>query len=203
MLTDEQRQQIESLYRRFGKGVGSYVLTRTGDRHLAESITGRVFLIVVRRFEQCTGNPVAWLWSIVRSELARQFRDRKRHEPIAGHSAAACGHEPADTLTDPADRVEQADQAVQIRWALDQLDEPAHTLVYMKFFLEMSNTDIAAALAMTPGHVGVSAHRALKRLKELMERGRANAGGSTGRQVPRPQSDQSVEVSSGRSLATA
>ena len=33
--------------------------------------------VVVRNIEQCNGSPVAWLWSIVRSELARHFRDRK------------------------------------------------------------------------------------------------------------------------------
>ena len=59
--------------------------------------------------------------------------------------------------------------AERTRWALDQLEEPAHSLVYMKFFLEMSNTDIAEALGMTLGNVGVSAHRALKKLRELME----------------------------------
>jgi len=165
LLTDEQRQQIESLYRRYGKGVGSYVLTRTGDRHLAESITARVFLIVVRRFEQCRGNAVAWLWSIVRSELARHFRDRKLHEPLD----ALASVEKSDGLADPVCRAERDEMAERTRRALNQLDEPAHSLVYMKFFLEMSNSDIAEALNMTPGNVGVSAHRALKKLRELME----------------------------------
>jgi RNA polymerase sigma-70 factor, ECF subfamily len=162
LLSDQDRQQIESLYRRYGKGVGSYILTRTGDRELAESITARVFLIVVRRFEQCTGNPVGWLWSIVRSELARHFRDRKVTEPL--------DVELPDDATEPSLHAEQAETSERMRWALSQLGEPAHTLVYMKFFLDLSNTDIAEAMGMTPGNVGVSAHRALKRLKDLLER---------------------------------
>jgi RNA polymerase sigma-70 factor (ECF subfamily) len=161
LLTDQDRQQIESLYRRYGKGVGSYVLTRTGDRELAESITARVFLIVVRRFEQCAGNPVAWLWSIVRSELARHFRDRKVTEPLDA--------ELPDDASEPSQYAERAEAGERMRWALGQLGEPAHTLVYMKFFLDMSNSDIAETLGMTPGNVGVTAHRALKRLKELLE----------------------------------
>ncbi|QOV88334.1 RNA polymerase sigma factor [Humisphaera borealis] len=212
MLNEAQRQQIESLYRRYGKGVGSYVLTRTGDRHLAESITARAFLIVVRRFEQCTGNLVAWLWSIVRSELARHFRDRKVHEPLAGLSSRGTTKgrngqdgpvDPSDVDADPARRAEQADMAERTRWALEQLDEPAHSLVYMKFFLEMSSTDIAEAMGMTPGNVGVSCHRALKKLKELMEPTVAVQVFATARPSVRETPGEPSGSAAGPSLATA
>jgi RNA polymerase sigma-70 factor (ECF subfamily) len=161
LLSSADRQQIEDLYRRYGKGVGSYVLSRTKDRELAESITARVFLTVVRRFDQCQGNLVAWLWSIVRSELARHFRDRKVHEPLLA--------EPPTEHGDPSRAAEQSELAQRMAEALSALGEPAHSLVYMKFFLDMSNLDIAEALKMTPSNVGVAAHRAIKRLRSLME----------------------------------
>ncbi|HEX8916474.1 MAG TPA: sigma-70 family RNA polymerase sigma factor [Humisphaera sp.] len=169
MLSPDDRLQIESLYRRFGKGVGSYVLARTRDRELAESITAQVFLLVVRRWEQCHGNVVAWLWSIVRTELARHFRDRKVHEPIDAVEPPA----DRDDAADPAAAAERAEMSERMRQALDALGEPAHSLVHMKFFLDMSNVDIAEALGMTPSNVGVVAHRAVKRLKELVEGPRA------------------------------
>src|SRR5690349_7950637 len=64
----DRRAQVESLFRQYGRGVGSYVLARVGDADLAETITSNVFLIVVRRIDQCRGSASAWLWSIVRSE---------------------------------------------------------------------------------------------------------------------------------------
>jgi DNA-directed RNA polymerase specialized sigma24 family protein len=73
LLDEDRRQKVEVLYRRYGKGVASFVLARVGDPHVAESITAGVFLLVVRRFEQCRGSPIAWLWSIVRTEVARYF----------------------------------------------------------------------------------------------------------------------------------
>ena len=48
----------------------------------------------------------------------------------------------------------------------------------MKFFLDMPNTEIAGALGMTAGNVGVVVHRSVKRLRELM--GDANGAGVVG-----------------------
>src|SRR5437764_4102078 len=79
---DDRRDGIERLFRKYGKGVGSYVYARLGDADLAESITSAVFLVVVRRFEQCRSSPAGWIWSIVRSELARHFRDRRPADPL-------------------------------------------------------------------------------------------------------------------------
>ena len=41
---------MERLFRQYGRGVGGYLLARTGDPELAEEITARVFLTVVRRY---------------------------------------------------------------------------------------------------------------------------------------------------------
>jgi RNA polymerase sigma-70 factor (ECF subfamily) len=167
LLTDDRRQQVEELFRRYGKGVGSYVLARVGDADLAETITSAVFLTVVRRIDQCRTSPVAWLWSIVRTELARYFRDRKEFQSLDGLPA-----EPPDTseqAQDPGRQAERREDGRRIRRALEQLTDEQQTLVYMKFFLDLPNVEIAESLGMTPGNVGVVAHRAVKRLRELME----------------------------------
>lgn len=160
LLTEPDRQEVESLFRRYGKGVGSYVLTRTRNRELAESITASVFLIVVRRFDQCQGNRVAWLWSIVRTELARHFRDQKPHGPL--------GADIQDPGAGPTSRIEETEMSGRVRAALEQLGEPSHSLIYLKFFLDMSNSDIAEVLEMTAANVGVTCHRAVNRMRELM-----------------------------------
>lgn len=173
MLTDDRRQQVEGLFRRYGKGVGSYLLARVGNADVAETITGAVFLTVVRRIEQCRTSPVAWLWSIVRTELARYFRDRKDFQSLDGLPA-----DPPDGSADAQDpglRAERREEGHRIRRALEQLTDEQQALVYMKFFLDLPNVEIAESLGMTAGNVGVVSHRAVKRLRELME-GPAAAG---------------------------
>lgn len=188
LLTDDRRRQIEDLFRRYGKGVGSYVLAQVGNADVAETITGSVFLIVVRRFEQCRTSPVAWLWSIVRSEIARYFRDRKDVVPL--------DVEPPDPLNDPRRHAESRESAQQVRRAMAELTEEQQKLIYMKFFLDLPNVEIAHSLGMTPGNVGVVAHRAVKRLREVMEpTGRSTAG------APKRASWDEASVEQARSVA--
>jgi RNA polymerase sigma-70 factor, ECF subfamily len=160
-LGADARDEVERLFRRYGKGVGSYVLTRVGDPELAEEITARVFLIVVRRYAQVRGSEAAWLWAVVRSELARHYRGLRPHRPPSD--------EIADQAASPDEALLRRESHERLSSALDRLPEPQQRLVYLKFFLGMRNLDIAAACGLTPSNVGVVLHRALKQLRAWLE----------------------------------
>ena len=53
--------------------------------------------------------------------------------------------------------------------ALQKLPDDLQQLISLKFFLNASNLDIAAALELTPSNVGVKVHRALKELRRRLE----------------------------------
>jgi RNA polymerase sigma-70 factor, ECF subfamily len=160
-LNEEHRRQVEELFRRYGRGVGSYVRARVGDAHVAETITSSVFLTVVRRIEQCRSSPEGWLWSIVRTEISRYYRDRRQTEVI---DLAA-----ADPAPSPVQSAELGEMQARMRQALELLTEQQHRIIYLKFFQDMSNVEIAAAMALSPSNVGVIVHRAVARLRALME----------------------------------
>lgn len=160
-MTLGRQQEIERLFREHGKGVGGYVFARIGDAELAEEITARVFLQVVRAFDQLRGPPLPWLWSIVRNELARHFRKpailRSLDEALL------------DTKLLPDDEAERKEHSLLLKAAIDRLDEVDRELIGMKFFLHMHNRDIALALGLTASNVGVRLFRALGQLRGLME----------------------------------
>lgn len=163
MRPDERRDKIEALFRAHAAGVGGYVYARVGDPELAETITSRVFLIVVRNIEQCRGEPGPWLWAIVRSELARHFRDRKEHQPIDEATPdLAAGAEPVEQLI-------HREMQARLRRALERLSDEQQQLVYLKFFEGLPNKEIAAATGLSASNVGVIIHRALKQLRTIME----------------------------------
>ena len=118
---------------------GALCSARVGDPHVAESITAGVFLLVVRQFDQCRGSPVAWLWSIVRQEVARYFRDKREVAPL--------DVEPTDYSADPRRLAERTEIDARMGGAIQRLSDEQQTLVYMKFFLDMPNTEIANASA--------------------------------------------------------
>ena len=151
------RTEIENLFRRHGKGVGSYLLSRVRDAELAEEITACVFLKVVRLREQCRSSLVAWMWSIVRSELARHFRARRAHGDLDDEIAGADEEPGAD--------LELRESCDQLSGAVASLPDLEREVVELRLLLGLKHREIAEIVDRTPGNVSVILHRALRRLR--------------------------------------
>lgn len=141
---------------------------------MAEELTARVFVTVARKHGQCRGNAAGWLWSIVRSELATHFRRERPASPLA------CDLPGAGEAPD-ARAIRQEEQAEMFD-ALGQLTPGEQEIVYMKFFQDMPNVEIARATGRKASGVGVAVFRALQRLRSLL-RPRA-ARGRAGEAIP-------------------
>jgi len=156
-LPSDTQHEIEVLFQRYARGVGGYAVTVLGNAAEAEDVTARVFLTVVSKFAQCRREPAGWLWAIARNEIARHVRDRRANAELP------------DELADGADPPPLvAERNESTRWlaeALEELGEEQHKLIYMKFFQDMNNLQIAAATGLSAGNVGVRLHRAIKRLR--------------------------------------
>jgi RNA polymerase sigma-70 factor, ECF subfamily len=159
-LTLSRNKEIDDLFRRFGVGIGNFVLARLGDPELAEEITARVFLQVVRHIDQLRGPPAPWLWSIVRNELAKHFRGLCYHRPL---DEALIDGRPS-LVQD----LESRETAGKLQDVLAALPEDDQQIIGMKFFLRQTNRDIAAALNLTPSNVGVRVFRILRQMRGMM-----------------------------------
>jgi RNA polymerase sigma factor (sigma-70 family) len=159
-VNPDRRKDIEQFFLTHRRAVGGYVCARVGDVNVAESIAGSIFLTVVRCWDQCHSSRTAWLWAIVRNEVARHFRD---HRKLAGLD------EVSDEAASPAEEAELAESRQRIRQALEQLNDEQREIVYLKFFEQMRNRDIAEATGRSAENIGVIVHRALRRLRSLME----------------------------------
>ncbi len=157
----DPRQEIEALFTEYGPGVGRYFRARVRDPELAEELTARVFLKVVRKYHQLRGSPIAWLWAIVRTELARYYRDRKEQAAVVEETLL---HEAS-----PSDRLSAEEARQHLRSALETLPEEQLTILYFKFFQQMRNGEIAKAIGISASNVGTIMHRALQKLRALME----------------------------------
>ena len=190
------------MFHRYARGVGGYVVARTGDPDLAETITAEVFCNVVRKFEQCRGSHAAWLWTIVRNELARHFRskqarrDRARLDDTTSAGLVDGGQSPEGVLG-------QRESHARLHEALKQLDAEQHTIVFMKYFQDQPNTAIAEALGITANHVGVKIHRTIKRLRELMGDEREEGGRRQEQEADRRESGDAEPPATSYRLGTA
>lgn len=160
-MTPARQQEIERLFRDTGAGIGGYVLARTGDAECAEEITARVFLQVVRNWNQRRGPALPWLWAIVRNELARHYRAMKSWQPLA--------EDIADRVLPPDAVVERNESAFKLREVMLALSEEEQELLGLKFYLQRSNLEIAAVLGISPSLVGVRLYRLLREMRGKLE----------------------------------
>jgi RNA polymerase sigma-70 factor, ECF subfamily len=153
---DGDRDAFGDLYRMHLPAVARLVRFRLGRED--EDAVSEVFLRAWRGLSSYrdTGVPfVGWLYGIARhvaiDALRRQGRD-----------------EPRDELPDGAVEPMTA-EVLTLRGAIDALPTEQRQVIELKYLVGMSNDEVAAAMATTPGAVNARQWRALKALAEILE----------------------------------
>lgn len=79
---DDDRANLETLFQRELASLHGYVLARCGSVHIAEEVTGDVFVEAAKRFGEGRGAEVtaAWLRTVAKRRLIDRWRKLERHE---------------------------------------------------------------------------------------------------------------------------
>ena len=140
--------------------VHRYLLLLTGNRAVAEDLTGETFEKAFRswrRFDPRRGTPRAWLCRIARSAAIDHFRAedrrRRREERYARGAAVAEELRLGPTALDAA---------------LAQLSPAEREVVALRALLDLDGPTAARVLGISPTACSTRLSRALKRLEELM-----------------------------------
>ena len=161
-MTPEQKLQIERLFRDYARGIGGYALARLGDAARAEEVTARVYLQVVKAIGQLRGPPAPWLWAIARNELAREARPIRLMTQLPDELL-----ELRPSVDEAAVQQEASDE---LQVALARLTDDQQQMIWLKFYQESTNAEIATALGLTASNVGVRLYRSLQELRGILER---------------------------------
>ncbi len=169
-----------SLVHAYSPRVYGLMLRQCGDGELAEELTQATFVRLVRsigRYQEL-GRFEAWLFRIAMNLLRDEMRRRKRHP--ANLSAGADRDEPTADLTaltdrrsdpvrdDPLERITRAEQIDLMNHAVSNLSPPEQLLLQMRHTAGMSFPQIAEALSQPLGTVLARGHRALAKLRTMM-----------------------------------
>jgi RNA polymerase sigma-70 factor (sigma-E family) len=146
-------EDFEAFYRRrFGPMVRFATLI-VGNAHDAAEITQNAFVGLYPRFERLRdGNPDAYLQSATLNGCRRFLRRQK----------LARRHTPADTAGATTDDVDHILDAIR------QLGTRHRDVVMLRFYLDLSEAEIAQVLKIPPGTVKSRLHRALEQLREAL-----------------------------------
>src|SRR5438034_8504338 len=140
--------------------VHRYLLFLTGNRIIAEDLTGETFeraFRLWRRFDPRRGTPRAWLCRIARSAALDHFRTEERRRRREERFARGAPQ---------VDDSELGSSALES--ALGQLSPAEREVVALRVLLELDGPTTARLLGISVTACSTRLSRALKRLEEMM-----------------------------------
>jgi RNA polymerase sigma-70 factor, ECF subfamily len=153
---------LEAVRDRCGSTVFSYLRHVLRDRNTAEDVFQQVFTEVWRRgasYDAQRGSLATWVLTIARSRAIDELR-RRRPEPL-------------DPDTMPETAVPAPQDEVIDRWRvahlLTRLPVEERELLRLRFYLDLSQTEIAAQLGVPLGTVKIRMVRGLERLRGMLD----------------------------------
>jgi len=161
-----QPQAIRELYDVYADSVRRYCYVRLGDLEAAQDCVQEVFVCIwkgVKTFEYRGDlSFTAWLYTIANNVLVSYVRKRKRAEQVS--------LTPELNLTDPKsfDTARTICDRLALREAISKLTIEQQQVITLKFFVGLSNLEIAAAVDRTEGAVKALQHRAINRLQQML-----------------------------------
>ncbi len=161
-------EAFSEIYNEYFSPVYKYSLLRVKNIHIAEDITQGVFLKYfenIKTFEWQDKSPLAYLFTIARNSIINEWRKNKKLIKDVS----------IETLLDkeisnesPEEDVRDSELAKTIRNHLKDLTEDQEELIILKFFNQLSNTEIAKILNKNEEAIRQLQFRALRSLREKL-----------------------------------
>ena len=154
----------ESLVRQHQEAAFRLAYLLLGDAHEAEDVAQEAFVrafLALDRFDR--ERPFKpWLLQITRNLAKNRLRSLSRYWAMARR-----WWQEQDPVAEAA-HLRQS-ESVLLWQAVQQLRPKAQEVIYLRYFLEMSEAETAVALAVPAGTVKSRLHRALQQLKRVIE----------------------------------
>ena len=157
-------ESFDEIYQSCFDPVYRYVLSLSGDPHVAEEITQEAFFKALRSLDRFRGDSSikSWLCAIARNLWISEQRKTKA-QPIDEASALP------DPGISPEESIVRQDESMRIHRLLHRLEEPYREVFTLRTLGQLSFRDIGELFGKTANWACVVYHRARARLKEEME----------------------------------
>ena len=157
-------------FRDHKSAVYRFVRFRVATREVAEDVTSDVFMKALRSFDRYDArraSPRTWLLRIARNAVTDHLRALKRKGSL---------HVSLDRIPDLVADVPSAEERVLKQERIQRLLNGSQVLrradqdiLSLRFGSGLQNAEIAEHLDISPNAVAVRLHRALKRLKDVVQ----------------------------------
>jgi len=167
-MQNPRRKDFEKFYNTHIDKVYRFVFFRVGyNKALAEDLVSEVFMKALENF---AGYDVkisrsAWIMTIAKNHLANHWRDRKKTDALPDDETAG---EDTPWLELSAKMADKSENIRELYELLAKLDTTSRHIVTFHYIFGYSYSEIAETLNMTETAAKVAAHRAIKKLSNLV-----------------------------------
>jgi RNA polymerase sigma-70 factor (ECF subfamily) len=144
-----------------------HIYYRVGNEQDAEDLTQQVFLKAwqaIPRYKKGTSPFIAWLTTISHNLVVDSYRTRKDTAYLDAETLADC---PASS---PEQLAEASLEQQRLRRAILKLGSDEQQVVILRFMEGFQFSEIASVLSKKEGNVRVILHRALVKLRSILEK---------------------------------
>ena len=157
--------EFEEIYRRFMPDVYRFLMhltyfDRTASEELAQETFYQAFLSFGRFRGECSLQ--TWLFRIAKNVFAKYMRKETRQRDIAERQSDA-------ETPPPTEDIEKKELLSLLRNLIEELDEPAASVMQYRLYSEMSYADIALALGIRANTAAVIYNRTVAKLRRMMK----------------------------------
>ncbi len=162
----------------YSRRVLGLIARQCGDRDLAEEITQATFVRVVEKLDRYEeeGQFEPWLFRIAMNLLRDEMRRRGRQarnldeeeQPWSSVQNNIVARAPRSDQ-DPLAQLDAQEQASRLRSAMDQLSDADREILTLRHTAGLTFAQIAQSLEQPLGTVLARGHRALAKLRKIME----------------------------------
>jgi len=167
------RDAFEVFYLRHAGVVASYLLRKTGSRHLAEDLAAETFAVTLDRawsFDPARGDARAWLLGIARITMLSTFNKGRVEQAARRKLGVATRDQDYEDWEGVLDRLDASVSAL-VR-GLDDLSREERQAVVERIVQERDYAEIAAIQQVSEAAVRQRVSRGLRKLSAFAERER-------------------------------
>jgi RNA polymerase sigma-70 factor, ECF subfamily len=209
-------EALAVLYDRYAPEVFAAVVRMTSDRSISSEIVQETFLALWNRaelFDGSRGSMRAWLLTIARNRAVDRHRADGRHHRAVAFSAferdddhdstiaewfAASGRPVAMATAedDPEHALAAKEMRASVAGALTSLPPLERSVILLAYADGLSQSEISARLGWPIGTVKTRTRRALRRLRDWLERplGAVEASGASAQRLTTPPASSLADV---------
>jgi len=174
------KRQFEKFYHKYLDKVYRFVFFRVNmNKDIAEDLVSEIFLKALKNFADYDVNKSksAWIMTIAKNHLANYWRDKKNVVSLEAETDRFSVEDEIFTesreilswQTDASKDVLKQNQIIQeLEQMLRELNEVERDIVTLHYISGYSYTEIGAMKEMTETAVKVTAHRAIKKMKQTI-----------------------------------